>query len=879
MIQTGRVLLFAILAISLAVPAWGGEIALGLEQIMESTADNQTISVLVYLNRQVNLNQMTDQLDNHKATLQERHETVVVALQETAAASQGRLLSTIEDMVDEGLIQDYENYWIVNAIRVNTTKEGINRLAQLPDVEKIYFNYETELIEPVEVIMDPPRPFTIETGLTAVRAPEVWAMGITGEGVLVANMDTGVDGHHPALENRWAGVADPRYQGHPEWAWYDPYAGQNDFPYDNHGHGTHTMGSVCGGAPGDTIGVAPGALWIASAPIDRGGGIPRTVSDAILSFQWMVDPDGNPQTNWDVPHSCSNSWRLTTGHGYPPCDTLFWSYLDACEAAGTVIIFSAGNEGQAGLGRPPDRATDDYRCFAVAAVDANTHGWPIASFSSRGPTYCTPDGSAAIKPDISAPGVNVRSSYPGGGYTSMSGTSMASPHINGVVALIRQANPNLSVEMVKQIIFDTAYDLGPTGEDNDYGWGMVDAYEAVQMALSYLEGYGTFVGQVTDAVTGAPLAASVTLINRNPEITARCNQNGEFRMFVPADSVWELQATYTEFYDTVTTQASVGEDDTTEVNFELTNNYGAVRGQITDVNTGEGLQGTVTVMNMSPSYSVECDREGFYFIDLPKDQLWTLSAYYDKHYFGDMQDVTVGSSDTAEVNFELDLVPVQISMIPTQPPIWVLPGGHFTYIGVLENVTDQPQTIDVWIMLNVPGFGAYGPVTRFNNVTLSPYQQLMRWNIRQNIPLFAPAGVYDYISYLGDYDEGWTWDQFQFTVLSGAAGKANSWSIEGWFKDGQSSGDALPREYALYNNYPNPFNAETVVPFDIPEAGDVSLEVYNLMGQKVATLVNGRMNAGHHTVNWDASQYSSGIYFYKLTAGEKVFTRRMTLLK
>jgi hypothetical protein len=243
------------------------------------------------------------------------------------------------------------------------------------------------------------------------------------------------------------------------------------------------MGSVCGGAPGDQIGVAPGAFWMSAGAIDRGGGIQQTVDDAIESFEWMIDPDGNPETNWDVPDVCSNSWRLMTGHGYPPCDETFWTFLDACEAAGTVIIFSAGNEGYGGLGRPPDRATDDYRCFAVAAVDANKPEWPIAGFSSRGPTYCTPNGTEAIKPDIAAPGVSVRSSIPGGGYGSKSGTSMASPHINGVVALMRQANPNLGVEQIKEIIFQTAYDLGDEGEDNDYGWGMVDAYEAVLLAI------------------------------------------------------------------------------------------------------------------------------------------------------------------------------------------------------------------------------------------------------------------------------------------------------------------------------------------------------------------------------------------------------------
>ena len=121
----------------------------------------------------------------------------------------------------------------------------------------------------------------------------------------------------------------------------------------------------------------------------------------------------------------------------------------------------------------------------LAAVDAHQPGWPVAGFSSRGPTTCTPDGTWAITPDISAPGVDVRSSVPGGSYGNKSGTSMASPHIAGVVALMRDANPDIAVDEIKQIMYDTAFDLGSPGEDNSYGWGMVDAYRAVQEALAF----------------------------------------------------------------------------------------------------------------------------------------------------------------------------------------------------------------------------------------------------------------------------------------------------------------------------------------------------------------------------------------------------------
>ena len=442
--------------------------------------NEEIVSVLVYLKDQVDLDAINKQMDAQMATLRECHETTVVTLQNNAYTSQSQLVEYLNELHSQKIVKEFECFWIGNIIRVDTYQSVADQIALRDDVLWVYPNYEIELIKPVNqrFEIESGDNDDIETGVEAVRAPEVWDMGITGEGVLVATIDSGVDGNHPALASRWAGVADPRYEGHPEWAWFDAYAGQNDFPYDIIGHGTHTMGTVCGGAPGDQIGVAPGALWMSAGLIQQNN-VPMFVSDAIESFEWMIDPDGDPSTNWDVPAVCSNSWGLCTYHGYPPCDETFWAFLDACEAAGIVIIFIAGNEDYSGLRRPADRATDDYRTFSVGAVDANNPSWPIADFSSRGPTYCTPNGDAAIKPDIAAPGVDVRSSWKGGGYFSLDGTSMAAPHINGVVALMRQAKPNISVEAIKEIIYQTAYDLGAPGEDNDYGWGMVDAYEAV----------------------------------------------------------------------------------------------------------------------------------------------------------------------------------------------------------------------------------------------------------------------------------------------------------------------------------------------------------------------------------------------------------------
>ena len=477
------------LAVVAAGPAFASGVDPGLLDVLDMTPADQPVSTLVYLSDRVDLVALNARLDRILADRPLRHKVVVEALQEKAEFTQVELVAYLESRQQAGAIESFEAYWIANLIRVDAVAAEIFAIAQRDDVELVYYNYEIELIEPFEPIepSQPSSPYEPEPGIKLIQADRVWnELGITGDGMLVASLDTGVDGHHPALEGRWRGL-DPRYKDNPEWAWFDPVT-NTTFPQAFGSHGTHTMGTVCGGPPGDEVGVAPGAQWIHAAVIDRVS-IPKTVEDAIKSFQWMVDPDENPDTHWDVPDVCSNSWGLTTGHGFPPCDKTFWEFLDACEAVGTIILFSAGNEGHSQMRRPADRATTDYDTCAVGACDGNNPDCPIASFSSRGPTNCTPGGGPAIKPEITAPGVNVRSAMPGGGYGNKSGTSMASPHINGVVALMREANPDLSSEEIKQIMYDTAWDKGSPGNDNDYGWGLVNAFEAVIECMGNPEPY------------------------------------------------------------------------------------------------------------------------------------------------------------------------------------------------------------------------------------------------------------------------------------------------------------------------------------------------------------------------------------------------------
>lgn len=508
----------AVLLIASPALVSAGEIDLGLETVLEDARPNETISTIVFLWDQGDINELNVAMQDIRAPRSVRGEEVLRTLRDTANLTQGGLKQHLERLHQRGRIEHYEPFWLVNAVRVDAPPNVIRQLAQHLDVKRVYFNLPLDSITANERDDDPAPPMqagmsaSVPPGLIAIGSPDAWDLGFTGEGVLVATLDTGVAGNHPALGSRWRGHH-PDYQDNPEWAWFDPVTNTTSpQEFSSSSHGTHTMGTIVGGSPGESIGVAPNAEWIHAAVIDRVN-IPTTVADAIAAFQWIVNPTGDPSTQWDVPHVCSNSWGVTANHGYPACDELFWSFIDNAEAAGVVMLFAAGNEGSSGLRRPADRATDDFRNVAVAAIDPHNASFPVASFSSRGPTYCTPDGSVAIKPDVAAPGVSIRSAVSGGGYSSKSGTSMAAPHVAGIVALIYEACPHLPVDEVKQVLYDTAIDLGSAGKNNQYGWGMVDAPAAVLAALAACDFSITLPDGTPDVIApGQPTTFAVRII-------------------------------------------------------------------------------------------------------------------------------------------------------------------------------------------------------------------------------------------------------------------------------------------------------------------------------------------------------------------------------
>nr|MDJ0785134.1 S8 family serine peptidase [Desulfosarcinaceae bacterium] len=295
-------------------------------------------------------------------------------------------------------------------------------------------------------------------------APALWAMGYTGEGVVVASMDSGVDVTHPDLTASWRGGAN---------SWFDAFDTTTTVPRDGDGHGTATMSLIVGGNAGGTyIGVAPGARWIAAKVFDDNR--QATTTTLHEGFQWLLDPDGDPDTH-DAPDMVNNSWVIER---VDQCDTEFEADIQALRSLGVAVVFSAGNYGP---GIATSVSPANYNdSFSVGAVDDSL---VVPNFSSRGPSAC----SGQVYPDVVAPGTSngpltfgVKTAYKFGTYLYQEGTSFAAPHVAGAMALLIDAYPTAPVHKVEAAIRRGALDLGAAGPDDDSGHGMLDIVVAFE---------------------------------------------------------------------------------------------------------------------------------------------------------------------------------------------------------------------------------------------------------------------------------------------------------------------------------------------------------------------------------------------------------------
>ncbi|MBN1123154.1 MAG: S8 family serine peptidase [Anaerolineae bacterium] len=427
---------------------------------------------------------MADQADTDFAAditdLDERRQVVFDTLIEHAEETQ----SDLRAYLDQRNVS-YTPYYLVNGIEVQTYNPLLRyQIIGRSDVEKILDSPQARPLPPeaeaIDLLMDASREEeSLSWGIDSVDAELVWEeYDVTGEGIVIGHADSGVDWHHPALESQYMGSEDSH-----DYTWFDPWEGTTE-PTDAGGHGTHTLGTILGQ---DRIGVAPGAKWIACRNLARNLGNPPFYLDCMQFLFAPFPQGGDPFADGDPSHGAnitSNSWGCPPEEG---CDGLTLAIgVSHLRNAGQMFVVSAGNEGPVCSSVWAPASADD--AFSVGAIGS---GGDIAYFSSRGPVLV--DGSGRVKPDIVAPGVNVLSSIPGGGYGYSDGTSMAGPHVAGVVALLWSADPVLigDVDRTEEVLTGTAHYSSAgnlcgadTGEVNNvYGYGLIDADDAVQSAL------------------------------------------------------------------------------------------------------------------------------------------------------------------------------------------------------------------------------------------------------------------------------------------------------------------------------------------------------------------------------------------------------------
>lgn len=528
----------------------------------------------------------------------ERAQMVVDHLQQVAAASQAEFEPVLQDLIAQEAVSQLRSYWIFNGYAARVTPVGLEALLEHEQVARISLDAILEM--PELTLADSP-PDLPTWGLENSRATEVWAeYGLYGQGVVVGIMDTGVTLEHESLRHNYRGR-----DGNHAYSWIDVSGNQHATPYDGHGHGTHVAGTAVGGNDGRPTGVAPKAEWIAAKIFSDAG--QASTSGIHEAFQWMIAPGGDPA---QAPHVVNNSWGSSAVYNME-----YWEDVQAWVAAGIFPLFAAGNDGP---GSTTVNAPGSFpHAFAIGAHDIDDQ---LAFFSSRGPIYWPDESGASVhvpKPQISAPGVAVLSAYPAhrgrGDYVYASGTSMATPHVAGAIALIWQARPDLTMDEVMNLLENTARHEPHMGQvpNDQYGRGALDIYRAVTEA-AYA---GQVRGQLSDTA-GQPIPGEIFIADQN--MTISVPESGQFEFTIRAGNYTALVRSF-GYYDQ-TENLIVEQGETSQVDWRMTR---AAQYQLSgSVTTGDGspVQHAFIRLHDTPVAPGRTDSEGRYeFNGLPED--------------------------------------------------------------------------------------------------------------------------------------------------------------------------------------------------------------------------------------------------------------------
>ncbi len=557
------------------------KISAGLAGQLSTAAADEAVTAIVKMREKA-------QVDR----IQGKRTAVFSEFRRTARVSQADLLNYLSLSTVRPKVELTRSFWLDNLVLVKATKDVVAEIAARQDVEKVFENY-TVTLPPKPERTGPDRSSAAQQtqlwdSIDHIGVKQVWtSYGLTGSGVRVGGLDTGVDISHPDIAGKMItdNPADPTYPG--GWAELDANGNviPGSVPHDSDEHGTHTTGTMIGGsASGYDIGVAPDADLMHGLVIPGGSG---TFAQVVGGMEWIIDPDNNPGTD-DGAQVVNMSLGGTGTH------TDMVAPTDNMVAAGVFPSFSIGNSGPgSGTTGSPGNVPS---AFGVGATD---DGDVIASFSSRGPVTWNypPYVGTYIKPDMSAPGVRIYSSVPGGGWEwtspsgDWSGTSMAAPHLSGTVALMLQGNPTMTVDQIKLLLSQTAIDLGTAGMDNNYGWGRVDAFGAVSAALV---GLGTLEGTVYSSAGGVVENAAVLATDTGQRV--HTDAMGHYSLLLVAGD-YDIEVSRFGYETSTISGVTIVADLVTIQDVTLTQlPSGTVAGVVTDSQTGMGIAADITVL-------------------------------------------------------------------------------------------------------------------------------------------------------------------------------------------------------------------------------------------------------------------------------------------
>lgn len=565
-----------------------------------------------------------------------RGQAVVQELQNTAAATQGKVR-----MLLKGRGVPHRSFWIANALKVTADESTMKELAKQPEIESILPDRVYSIPQPLPTAGSPSVQ-GIEWNISQIRAPAAWStFGARGDGIVVANIDTGVQFDHPALVAQYRGNLGGGVFRH-DYNWYDPSqicGSPSDAPCDNDDHGTHTMGTMVGNDGGvNRIGVAPGAKWIAV----KGCETNNCSTEALLAAgEWLLAPTdlngSNPRPDMR-PHVVNNSW------GGEQDDPFYRAIVDAWIAAGIFPAFSNGNEG-------PDCSTTGSPGDYAATYSSGAFGSDgrIADFSSRGPSLM----GGASKPNIAAPGVDVRSSVAGSGYATFSGSSMASPHTAATVALIWSAAPSLigNIAATRALLDQSAINTadascgGTSAKNNVWGEGRLDAFAAVEAAPR--GPVGTLLGRVTNSQNGAAIAGATVSATSTLTRSTRTSSSGDYALTLPVDSYSVTMRAY-GFSSRTLNGVNISEGVSTRRNIALSpaprqQVFGYARDQ-----AGRPLANAKVQILETPLTPAMTDATGYYsFANVPQGT-YTLVADAGRCNLSDSKTVTVNAATATD---------------------------------------------------------------------------------------------------------------------------------------------------------------------------------------------------------------------------------------